>query len=273
VPCIVCRCHAASYGQNPANQHKRLSVSTDRLLLRLDSSRRWLIRPQDHRALGGFMDHRTIQLCMCLGHLVQQPRCDEGDRAAWWKRMNPEATVPLALGAAGANFEQDQVLTVGAMSRYGAVAAGPGSAAIGVLDAQAESLFRLPCARVGERVERTFAPDEFPFTEPRMDGELEAIRVGGHTAHGDGHVVVADQEHFGRGKSGNYAVWPHPGRVSRPLELGSRPLRSGFKEAHAIRLFPAACRVNPCISTDSQAQLGSSVESHWRWTGQTNPQA
>ena len=129
------------------------------------------------------MDHRTIQFCTSLGHLIQQqPRCDEGDRAAWRKRMNPEATVPLALGTTGPNFEQDQVLAIGSMSRYRAVAAGPGSAAIGIPDAQPEGLFRFPaCARVGERVEGTFAPDELPVTQPRVDGELEAIWVGGHT--------------------------------------------------------------------------------------------
>jgi hypothetical protein len=48
--------------------------------------------------------------------------------------MNPEAAVPLALGPAGAHFKEDQVLAVGFISRYRAVAAGPGSAAIGVQD-------------------------------------------------------------------------------------------------------------------------------------------
>jgi len=38
--------------------------------------------PDGHRSPGGFEDHLTIQLGACLGHPVQQPGCDEGDRAA-----------------------------------------------------------------------------------------------------------------------------------------------------------------------------------------------
>jgi hypothetical protein len=182
--------------------------------------------PQDHRTLGSFMDYRAVEFCTCLGHLIQQPRCDEGDRAAGWERMNPEAAVPLALGPAGAHFEEDHVLAVGFISRYRAVATGPGPAAIGVQDAQPEGLFRvLPRARVGERVERAFAPDELPVTQPRVNGELKAVRVGVHTAHGNSHVIVADQGQPGGGKRGNYAVWPHPGLIPALVERGST--RSG----------------------------------------------
>ena len=69
---------------------------------------------------------------------------------------------------------------------------------------------------------------------PGMDGELEPVRVGLHTAHSHGQLIGADQEQPGSGKPGDYAVWP-----GRP----SGPLRRDVKEAHAIRLFrqSAAC--------------------------------
>ena len=43
---------------------------------------------------------------------------------------------------------------------------------------------------------------------PRMDGELEPVRVGLHTAHSHGQLIGADQEQPGSGKPWDYAVWP-----------------------------------------------------------------
>ena len=197
-----------------------------------------LIWPQDHRAPGGLTDNRAVQFCPSLGHLIQQPRRDEGDQAAWWQRMNPEPAVPLALAPAGADFLEDQVLAVGVINRYRPVAAGPGPAAIGVQDTQPKGLFRyLPCARVGARIEGTIAPGELLMTQPRMDGELKAVRVGQRVAHGNGYLIGADQEQSGGGKPGDYTVWPRPVRIPGPVEPGRHPLRSVVKEAHATRLF------------------------------------
>jgi hypothetical protein len=178
---------------------------------------------------------------MCLGHLVQQPRRDEGDRAVWWQRMNPEVPVPLALAPATANREQDQVPAVGFLINHRArpVAGGPGSAAIGVQDPQPERLFGCPCGpRVRERVERTGAPHESLLAQPHVDGEFKAVRVATHAAHGNGHVIGADQQQPGRGPAGDHAVLPHPRRGLRPFERRRRQLRDRFKKAHAIRLFP-----------------------------------
>jgi hypothetical protein len=66
---------------------------------------------------------------------------------------------------------------------------------------------------------------------PRMDGELETVRVGLHAAHGHGQLIGTDQEQSDGGKPGDYAVWPWcPGRPSAAL-------RRDVKETHAIRLF------------------------------------
>jgi hypothetical protein len=152
--------------------------------------------------------------------------------------MNPELAVPLALAPAGADFLEDQVLAVGVINRYRPVAAGPGPAAIGVQNAQPEGLFRyLSCARVGVRVEGAFTPDELLMMQPRMNGELEAVRVGQRVAHGNGYLICADQEQSGGGKPGDYAVWPRPVRIPGPVEPGAHPFRSVVKEAHAARLF------------------------------------
>ena len=80
-------------------------------------------------------------------------------------------------------------------------------------------------------------PDEPLMMQPRMDGELEAVRVGQRVADGNGYLIGADQEQSGGGKPGDYAVWPHPVRIPRPVEPGRHPLRSVVKEAHATRLF------------------------------------
>src|ERR1700721_2560685 len=90
----------------------------------------WLIWPQGHRALDGLMDYRAVQVCPGLGHLVQQPGCDEGNRAVRWQRVNPEPAVPLALGPAGAGFAEHQILVVVAViNRPRPKGAGPGPAA------------------------------------------------------------------------------------------------------------------------------------------------
>jgi hypothetical protein len=193
----------------------------------------WLIWPQDHRTLDGLMDYRTVQVCPGLGHLVQQPGCDEGDRAVRRQRVNPEPAVPLPFGPAGPGFAQDQILVVVAVvSRSRPIGAGPGPTAIGVQDAQPEGQVRVRVgARVAGRVEGACAPGELPVMHPRMDGELETVRVGLHAAHGHGQLIGADQEQSDGGKPGDYAVWPWcPGRPSAPL-------RRDVKEAHAITLI------------------------------------
>jgi hypothetical protein len=86
------------------------------------------------------MDYRAVQVCPGLGHLVQQPGCDEGNRAVRWQRVNPEPAVPLALGPAGAGFAENQILVVVAViNRPRPKGAGPGPAAIGVQDAQPQA--------------------------------------------------------------------------------------------------------------------------------------
>ena len=83
------------------------------------------------------------------------------------------------------------------------VAGGPDSAAIGVQDAQPERLFGCPRgARVRERVERTCAPHESLLAQPDVDGEFKAVRVATHAAHGNGHVIGADQQQPGRDQPG-----------------------------------------------------------------------
>ena len=96
--------------------------------------------------------------------------------------MNPEVTVPLTIGPATADFEEGKVLAVGFTSLRVA-ASGRGSAAIGVQDSQPERLFRcLPCTQVRDRVGRGPAPWEILVAYPRVDGELEAVRIGTQTA-------------------------------------------------------------------------------------------
>src|ERR1700723_1132846 len=124
----------------------------------------WLIWPQGHRALDGLMDYRAVQVCPGLGHLVQQPGCDEGNRAVRWQRVNPEPAVPLALGPAGAGFAENQILVVVAViNRPRPKGTGPGPAAIGVQGSQPQGQVRVPVgARVGGRVEGARAPGELP---------------------------------------------------------------------------------------------------------------
>ena len=110
------------------------------------------------------MDYRAVQVCPGLGHLVQQPGCDEGDRAVRWQRVNPELAVPLALGPAGAGFAENQILVVVAVvNRPRPKGAGPGPAAIGVQDAQPQGQVRVRVgARVGGRVEGARAQGSCP---------------------------------------------------------------------------------------------------------------
>ena len=152
--------------------------------------------------------------------------------------MNPELAIPLALAPTGADFPEDQVLAVGVLNRYRPVAAGPGPAAIGVHDTQPESLFRyLPCAGVGTRIEGAFAPDELLMMQSRVNGELEAVRVGQGVAHDNGYLVGANQEQSGGGKPGDYTVGPRPVRIPGSVEPRRHPLRSVVKKAHATSVF------------------------------------
>ena len=81
--------------------------------------------------------------------------------------VNPELAVPLAFGPAGAGFGQDQVLAVGVVHRYRLVVAAPGPAAVGVQDAEPESLFGvLHGDWVGGRVEGAYAPGELLVMQP-----------------------------------------------------------------------------------------------------------
>src|SRR5262249_49876453 len=129
--------------------------------------------------------------------------------------MNPETAVPLAICAAGADLAQDQLPAVSFIDRYRTMAAGSGPAAIGGPGAQPEGQVRcLPRARVGERVQWALAPDELLVTQPRIDGELEAVRVAKHIAYGHGYLVGAGQEQADRGKAGHDTVRPPPRRMA-----------------------------------------------------------
>src|SRR5689334_5211207 len=123
--------------------------------------------------------------------------------------MNPEVTVPLTIRSAAADFEEGQVLAAGFFTSLRVAADGRGPAAIGVQDAQPKRLFRcLPCTRIRDRVGRGHAPWQVLVTDPRVDGELEAVRIGAQAADSDGHLIGADHRHRGRGYGRDYPVRP-----------------------------------------------------------------
>src|SRR5260370_10321745 len=101
-----------------------------------------LIWPQGQCVTGSLADRRAVHVSAGLGHPVLEPRRDEGHRALRWQRVQPEVTVPPAVAAAGAVLEQDQLPGLGVVREHRAPAGGSRPTAIGVEDAQPQSLIR-----------------------------------------------------------------------------------------------------------------------------------
>ena len=153
------------------------------------------------------------------------------------KRVKPEATIPLAVGPAGADSRRSRSSPSASSTGIGRwLCFGP--AAIGVEDAQPEGQFRfLPGAWVSERVERALAPDELLVTQPGIDGELEAVRVAELRCHGNGRLIGAGQEHADRARPGITPLAAAPGRMPAGGSTEEAAAPECGEEVHANRLF------------------------------------
>ena len=103
-----------------------------------------IVRPQDHRAPGGFADRRAIQFHAGLGHSLLKPGDHEGHRAFWRQRVNPQIPVPATVAAATPVLQHHQLPPIVTGPRM--TARGRGAAPIGIHDPQPQSLIRRPCS-------------------------------------------------------------------------------------------------------------------------------
>jgi hypothetical protein len=171
--------------------------------------------------------------------------------------MNPEVTVPLTIGAVTADFEKAQLLA--GFTSLQVAASDRGSAAIGVKDSQPERLFRcLPCTQVRDRVGRGLAPWEILVAYPRVDGELEAVRISTQTAYGDGRLKKSS-----RHQAISFGLLSHPCDVLPPSPCRCRTLGAASIAATAARSTAAAIQSVRLIPIPAAATPARASPSGW----------